>query len=104
MSTPPPDSVRGTPTVVAVGKPVPGNAGDCRVREDSGAKAAVGTTSTVIAGGGCRGTGLVVPHRRRRQGEAPARRTTAALHRPLGMVHRLHRLESHGSAQGRGAG
>jgi hypothetical protein len=33
----------------------------------------------------------------------PARRATTALYRQLGMVPRLHRLESYGSAQGRGA-
>jgi hypothetical protein len=30
--------------IVAVGKPVPGNRNDCRAWEESGAKAAVGTT------------------------------------------------------------
>ena len=34
----------------------------------------------------------------------PARRATAALYRQLGRVRRLHRLESYGSAQGRGPG
>ncbi|CAL9330050.1 IS5 family transposase ISStsp6 [Streptomyces sp. enrichment culture] len=35
----------GVPTVIAVGKPVlPGNRNDCRAWEESGAKAAAGTT------------------------------------------------------------
>ncbi|MFE7444523.1 transposase [Streptomyces chartreusis] len=58
--------------VVAVGRPVPGNRNDCKAWALSGAKAAVGKT-TVIADGGYRGTGLVIPHRRERgQAELPA--------------------------------
>jgi hypothetical protein len=50
--------------------PCPRN--DCKARELSGAKAAVGRT-TVIADGGYRGAGLVIPHRRKRgQAELPA--------------------------------
>lgn len=46
--------------------------GHHRVWELSGAKAAVGNT-TVIADGGYRGTGLVIPHRRAPgQAELPA--------------------------------
>ncbi|MFC7636806.1 transposase [Streptomyces thermogriseus] len=56
----------GTRLVVAIGRPVPGNRNDCRAWEDSGAKDAVGTTPVVIADGGYRGTGLVIPHRRER--------------------------------------
>ncbi|WP_189719292.1 transposase, partial [Streptomyces chryseus] len=52
-----------TRLVVAVGRPLPGNRDDCKAWELSGAKAAVGRT-TVIADGGYRGTGLVIPHRR----------------------------------------
>ncbi len=44
-----------TRLVVTVGKPLPGNRDDCRAGEDSGTKAAVGTTPTVIADGGHRG-------------------------------------------------
>jgi hypothetical protein len=63
----------GTPTVVAVGKPLPGNRNDCRAWEDSGAKDAVGTTPAVIADGGYRGTGLTIPHyRRHRDQDLPA--------------------------------
>ncbi|MFF6830216.1 transposase [Streptomyces longwoodensis] len=58
-----------TRLVVAVGKPLPGNRNDCRAWEDSGAKAAVGTTPTVIADGGYRGTGLTIPHYRRHKDE-----------------------------------
>ncbi|MDX3488466.1 transposase [Streptomyces sp. ID05-18] len=56
--------------VVLVGRPVPGNRNDCKAWEESGAKAAVGTTIT-IADGGYPGTGLVMPHRRRKAEELP---------------------------------
>ncbi|GAA3289338.1 hypothetical protein GCM10020295_01000 [Streptomyces cinereospinus] len=52
-----------TRLVVAVGRPLPDNRNDCTAWELSGAKDAVGRT-TVIADGGYRGTGLVIPHRR----------------------------------------
>ncbi|MEU1162799.1 transposase [Streptomyces sp. NPDC005921] len=52
-----------TRLVVAVGRPVPGIRNDCKARELSGAEAAVGRVA-VIADGGYRGTGLVIPHRR----------------------------------------
>jgi hypothetical protein len=51
--------------VVVVGRPLPGNRNDCKAWELSGAKDAVGRT-TVIADGGYRGTGVVIPHRRAR--------------------------------------
>ncbi|MFF1325088.1 transposase [Streptomyces chartreusis] len=58
--------------VVVVGRPLPGNRNDCKAWELSGAKDAVGRT-TVIADGGYRGTGLVIPHRRARgQTELPS--------------------------------
>ena len=57
-----------TRVVVVVGRPVPGNRNDCKAWEESGAKAAVGKTTT-IADGGYRGTGLVIPHRRPTGGE-----------------------------------
>ncbi|MEW1914272.1 transposase [Kitasatospora sp. NPDC085895] len=57
-----------TRLVVAVGKPLPGNRNDCKAWEESGAKAAVGRTTT-IADGGYPGTGLVIPHRRSKGGE-----------------------------------
>jgi hypothetical protein len=57
-----------TRLVVVVGKPLRGNRNDCRAWSESGAKAAVGTTTT-IADGGYRGTGLVIPHRRRTKDE-----------------------------------
>ncbi|MFF9607558.1 transposase [Streptomyces sp. NPDC014684] len=61
-----------TRLVVAVGRPVPGNRNDCKAWELSGAKAAVGRTP-VIADGGYRGTGLIIPHRREPgQGDLPA--------------------------------
>lgn len=54
--------------VVAIGRPLPGNRNDCTAWEESGAKAAVGRTTT-IADGGYPGTGLVIPHRRPKDGE-----------------------------------
>ena len=52
-----------TRLVVAVGRPLPGNRNDCTAWELSGTKGTVGRT-TVIADGGYRGTGLLIPHRR----------------------------------------
>ncbi|MFE1875766.1 transposase [Streptomyces sp. NPDC059496] len=59
-----------TRQAIAVGRPLPGNRNDCKAREQSGAKAAVGRTMT-IADGGYPGTGLVIPHRRRKGEELP---------------------------------
>jgi hypothetical protein len=53
-----------TRLVGVVGQPLPGNRNDCKAWAESGAKAAVGHTTT-IADGGYPGTGLVMPHRRR---------------------------------------
>lgn len=52
-----------TRLVVVVGWPLPGSRNDCRAWAESGAKAAVGNTTT-IADGGYAGTGLIMPHRR----------------------------------------
>ncbi|MER7394015.1 transposase [Streptomyces sp. NPDC000151] len=52
-----------TRLVIVVGRPLPGNRNDCKAWAESGAKDAVGTTTT-IADGGYPGTGLVMPHRR----------------------------------------
>ncbi|MFE7484493.1 transposase [Streptomyces sp. NPDC057552] len=58
--------------VVVVGRPLPGNRNDCKAWALSGDEDAVGRT-TVIADGGYRGTGLVIPHcRERGQSELPA--------------------------------
>ncbi|MER7735906.1 transposase [Streptomyces erythrochromogenes] len=59
-----------TSLVVVVGRPLAGNRNDCKAWEESGAKAAVGRTMT-IADGGYPGTGLVMPHRRRKGEELP---------------------------------
>lgn len=56
--------------VVVVGEALPGNRNDCRAREESGAKAAVGRTLT-MADGGYTGTGLLMPHRRTPGEELP---------------------------------
>ncbi|GAA2694529.1 IS5/IS1182 family transposase [Streptomyces lunalinharesii] len=60
-----------TRLIVVVGRPLPGNRADCKAWEESGAKAAVGNTTT-IADGGYPGTGLVMPHRRRKGEELSA--------------------------------
>jgi hypothetical protein len=60
-----------TRAVVIVGRPVPGNRHDSRGWEESGARDAVGHTTT-IADGGYQGTGLVIPHRRAKGKELPA--------------------------------
>lgn len=60
-----------TRLVVAVGRPLPGNRNDCLAWAESGAKAAVGNTMT-IADGGYLGTGLVMPHRRRKEEGLPS--------------------------------
>lgn len=57
-----------TRLIVVVGQPLPGNRNDCRAWTESGAEAAVGTT-TAIADGVYRGTGLVIPHRRHAKNE-----------------------------------
>ncbi|MFF6876734.1 transposase [Streptomyces sp. NPDC012474] len=59
-----------TRLVVVVGRPLPGNRNDCKAWEESGAKAAVGRTLT-ISDGGYSGTGLVMPHRRRKGEDLP---------------------------------
>ncbi|MFH9609160.1 transposase [Streptomyces sp. NPDC017448] len=59
-----------TRLVVVVGRPPPGNRNDCKAWEESGAKAAVGKTTT-IADGGYPGTGLVMPPRRRKGEDLP---------------------------------
>ncbi|WP_369263511.1 transposase [Streptomyces sp. R35] len=56
--------------IVVVGRPLAGNRNDCKAWEKSGAKAAVGNTLT-IADGGYPGTGLVMPHRRRKGEDLP---------------------------------
>ncbi|MFD9259794.1 transposase [Streptomyces sp. NPDC059538] len=64
-----------TRLVVVIGRPLPGNRNDCKAWEESGAKAAVGKTTT-IADGGYPGTGLVMPHRRRKGERLPDRKET----------------------------
>ncbi|MFJ9143817.1 MULTISPECIES: transposase [Streptomyces] len=59
-----------TRLIVLVGRPLPCNRNDCKAWEESGAKAAVGKPLT-IADGGYPGTGLVMPHRRRKGEQLP---------------------------------
>lgn len=54
---------------MVVGRPLPGNRNDCEAWEEFGAKDVVGRT-TVIADGGYRGAGLIIPHRRK-SGQLP---------------------------------
>jgi len=67
-----------TRRVVVVGRPLPGNRNDCKAWAESGAKAAIGNTVT-IADSGYPGTGLVMPHRRRKAKNSPtgSRHTTS---------------------------
>lgn len=51
--------------VVAIGLPLPGSRNDCRAFTESGVDQACRGTPT-IADGGYRGTGALIPHRRRR--------------------------------------
>ncbi len=60
-----------TRLVVVVGRPLPGNRNDCKAWEEPGAKDAVGKTMTT-ADGGYPGTGLLMPHRRRKGEELTA--------------------------------
>lgn len=55
-----------------VSRPLPDNRVDCTAWQESGAKAAVGNTTT-IAEGGYPGTGLLMPHRRRKGEGLPER-------------------------------
>lgn len=59
-----------TQLVVTIGRPVPGHRHDSRAWDESGAKAAVGSITT-LADGGYLGTGLIIPHRRPPGGELP---------------------------------
>ncbi|MFD6493482.1 transposase [Streptomyces sp. NPDC060188] len=59
-----------TRLAVVVGRPLAGNRNDCKAWEEFGAEAAVGKTLT-IADGGYPGTGLVMPHRRRKGEDLP---------------------------------
>ena len=54
--------------------PRPGNRNDCRAWSESGAKTAVGTTTTT-ADGGYRGTELVIPHCRHAKDETARMKT-----------------------------
>ncbi len=65
-----------TRLVVVAGRPLAGNRNDCRAWEESGANAAVSGTTT-IADGGYSGTGLVIPHRRKR-GPSPTSKSWPA--------------------------
>lgn len=50
--------------MLAVGEPQPGNRNDCTAYAASGVDGAAGQ-ATVIADGGYRGTGVLIPHRRK---------------------------------------
>lgn len=55
----------GARLIAVVGQPRSGHCANCKAWTESGSKAAVGKTTT-IADGGYRGTGLVMPPRRRK--------------------------------------
>ncbi len=67
-----------TRLVVVVGCPLPGDRHDFRGWEESVVRDAVGKTMTIVDGG-YQGTGLIIPHRRTKGEELPARKenTTA---------------------------
>ncbi|MFS0694782.1 transposase [Streptomyces nitrosporeus] len=56
--------------VVVVGRPLPGNRNECRARAGSGVQQAAGNPTT-IADSLHLGTGLIMPHRRRKGEELP---------------------------------
>ncbi|GLW70940.1 hypothetical protein Kpho02_32390 [Kitasatospora phosalacinea] len=68
--------------VVAVGLPLPGNRNDCRAFTESGIDRACRDTP-VLADGGYQGTGVLMPHRRRRGQEhlMPQQEADNAVHR-----------------------
>jgi hypothetical protein len=62
--------------VVAIGLPLPGSRNDCRAFTESGVDRVCRGAPT-IADGGYQGTGLLIPHRRRR-GQTPLTRQQEA--------------------------
>jgi DDE family transposase/DDE superfamily endonuclease len=68
--------------VVAVGTPVPGNRNDCRAFAESGVDRACRAAPT-LGDGAYRGTGALIPHRRRRgqQQLSPEQEAENAVHR-----------------------
>ena len=83
--------------VVAIGDPLPGNHNDCRAFTESGADRACHGVPT-IADGGYRGTGLLIPHRKRRgqQRLNPQQEAENAVHRRARarVEHALSRLKN----------
>ncbi len=83
--------------VVALGLPLPGNRNDCRAFTESGIDRICRGTPT-IADGGYQGTGLLIPHRKRR-GQAqlsPQQESENAIHRRARarVEHALSRLKN----------
>lgn len=83
--------------VVAIGLPLPGSRNDCRAFTESGVDRACRGAPT-IADGGYQGTGLLIPHRRRR-GQAylsPQQEAENAVHRRARarVEHALSRLKN----------
>ncbi len=56
--------------LLVVGRPLPGNRNDCPAWAESAAKQVVGN-NTLNADGGYLGTGLIMPHHRRKGEELP---------------------------------
>lgn len=81
---------------MAVGAPLPGSRSDCRTFTESGVDIACRGVP-VIADGGYQGTGLLIPHRRRRGQEAlsPQQEAENKIHREAHsrVEHALSRLK-----------
>jgi hypothetical protein len=58
-----------TPLTVAIGKPLPGNAGDCRAYRESGVDRQC-AGAAAMADGGYQGTGVIMPYRTLADGTA----------------------------------
>ncbi|WP_042832406.1 transposase, partial [Streptomyces rimosus] len=83
--------------VVAVGAPLPGSRNDCRAFTESGVDIACRGVP-VLADGGYQGTGLLIPHRRRRGQEtlSPQQEAENKVHRKARarVEHALSRLKN----------
>ncbi|MGC0407454.1 hypothetical protein RKD31_000697 [Streptomyces sp. SAI-163] len=83
--------------VVAIGLPLPGSRNDCRAFTESGINRACRGAPT-LADGGYQGTGLLIPHRKRRSQShlSPSQEAENAVHRRTRarMEHALSRLKN----------
>ena len=83
--------------VVAIGDPLPGSRNDCRAFSESGVDRVCRDVPT-IANGGYQGTGLLIPHRKRRGQEhlSPVQEAENSVHRRARarVEHALSRLKN----------